>query len=112
MKEPDAARAVEPPSPYQQFGAEHPAVIEAYERFGEAVRTAGPLTAREVALAKPAISIGARMQGSTHAHARKALAQGIDRAALEHVVLLAAPTIGFPNMMAGLSWVRDVLDDS
>jgi alkylhydroperoxidase/carboxymuconolactone decarboxylase family protein YurZ len=109
MKEPEAARAVEPPSPYQHFAAKYPGVIDAYERFGEAVRAAGPLTAREAALAKLAISIGARMEGSTHAHTRKALAQGVDAAAVEHVVLLAAPTIGFPNMMAALGWVRDVV---
>jgi alkylhydroperoxidase/carboxymuconolactone decarboxylase family protein YurZ len=111
MKEPDAARAVEPPSPFREFAAKYPKVVEAYERFGEAVRAAGPLTPREVALAKLAISIGARMQGSAHAHARKALAQGIDGPALKHVALLSAPTIGFPNMMAALGWVRDVLDD-
>lgn len=108
MKEPEAARAVEPPSPFREFVATYPAVIDAYERFGEAVRAAGPLTSKEVALVKLAISIGARMQGSAHAHARKALAQNIDGKALEHVALLAAPTIGFPNMMAALGWVHDV----
>ena len=108
MKEPEAARSVQPPQPFREFAAKYPTVIEAYEQFGEAVRKAGPLTAREVALAKLAISIGARMQGSSHAHARKALAQGVDAKALEHVALLAAPTIGFPNMMAALGWVRDV----
>ena len=109
MKEPEAARSVEPPASFREFAAKYPKVVDAYERFGEAVRTAGPLTSREVALAKLAISIGARMQGSAHAHARKAIAQGIDGAALEQVALLSAPTIGFPNMMAALGWVRDVV---
>ena len=109
MKEPEAARTVTPPSAFREFAAKYPSVIDAYEHFGEAVRAAGPLTPREVAIAKLAISSGARMQGSAHAHARKALAQQIDGAALEHVALLSAPTIGFPNMMAALGWVRDVL---
>jgi len=109
MKEPEAARSLEAPAPFREFAARYPKVVDAYERFGEAVRAAGPLTSREVALAKLAISIGARMQGSAHAHARKALAQGIDATALEHVAMLSAPTIGFPNMMAALGWVRDVL---
>jgi alkylhydroperoxidase/carboxymuconolactone decarboxylase family protein YurZ len=108
MKEPEAARSVEPPKPFREFANKYPAVVAAYEQFGEAVRMAGPLSAREVALAKLAISIGARMQGSAHAHARKAIAQGIDAMAVEHVALLSAPTIGFPNMMAALGWVRDV----
>lgn len=111
MKEPDAARALEPPVPFQEFAAKYPRVVEAYERFGEEVRAAGPLTPREVALAKLAISIGARMQGSSRAHARKALAQGVDPTALEHVAVLSAPTIGFPNMMAALGWVHDVLPE-
>ena len=80
MKEPEAARSVEPPKPFREFANKYPAVVAAYEQFGEAVRKAGPLSAREVALAKLAISIGARMQGSAHAHARKAIAQGIDAA--------------------------------
>jgi alkylhydroperoxidase/carboxymuconolactone decarboxylase family protein YurZ len=111
MKEPEAARALEPPASFREFAAKYPKVVAAYERFGEEVRGAGPLTPREVALTKLAISVGARMQGSAHAHARKALAQGVDRAALEHVALLSAPTIGFPNMMAALSWVRDVVSE-
>ena len=78
MKEPEAARTVTPPAAFREFAAKYPSVTDAYEHFGEAVRAAGPLTPREVAIAKLAISIGARMQGSAHAHARKALAQQID----------------------------------
>jgi len=110
MSEPKAARAVEPPEAFREFARRHPAVVKAYESLGEEVRRAGPLSPREVALVKLGISIGARMQGSAHAHARKARAQGVEAAAIEHVALLACPTIGFPNMMAALGWVRDVLE--
>ncbi len=112
MKEPDAARKVKPPKPYRDFSKKYPAIVEAYERLGEELRAAGPLSPREVALVKLAISVGARMEGSAHAHARKALAQDIDGAAIEHVAMLSCPTIGFPNMMAALGWVRDVLQES
>ncbi len=108
MKEPDAARAVKPPKPFRDFAKQYPGVTEAYERLGEEVRAAGLLSPREVALVKLAISVGALMEGSAHAHARKAQAQGVQAADLEHVVLLSCPTIGFPNMMAALGWVRDV----
>ena len=108
MTEPKAARAVEPPEQFREFAQRYPGIVEAYERLGEQVRLAGPLSPREVALVKLGISIGARMQGAAHAHARKARAQGIEGAALEHVALLACPTIGFPNMMAALGWMRDV----
>ena len=108
MKESKSARTARPPKPFRGFASEQPAVAEAYERLGEAVRAAGPLSGREVALVKLAISIGARMEGASHAHTRKALAQGIDAAALEHLAILSCPTIGFPAMMMALGWVRDV----
>ena len=108
MQEPHAARAAKPPKQFREFAKRYPAVIEAYEQLGEQVRAAGPLPPREVALVKLGISVGARIEGSAHAHARKALAQGVEAEALEHVVLLSCPTIGFPNMMAALGWVRDV----
>jgi alkylhydroperoxidase/carboxymuconolactone decarboxylase family protein YurZ len=99
-----------PPKPYRRLAAEQPAVVAAYEKLGQAVRAAGPLSEREVALVKLAISVGARMEGAAHAHTRKALAAGIEAGALEQVALLACPTIGFPNMMAALGWVRDVTE--
>ena len=108
MKEPKSARSVRTPRPYSEFARRHAAVTTAYEQLGEAVRAAGPLADREVALVKLALSIGARMEGAAHAHGRKALAQGIEPAALEHVAILSCPTIGFPAMMMALGWVRDV----
>lgn len=112
MTEPDAARAVQPPESFREFARRFPGVVEAYERLGEQIRRAGPLSPREVALVKLAISVGARMEGAAHAHARKARAQGVEPAAIEHVALLSCPTIGFPNMMSALGWVRDVLAEA
>ena len=109
MKESNEARTTTPPKQFQDFARRFPGVVEAYEKLGEEVRAAGPLSPREVALVKLGISIGARMQGAAHAHARKARAQGIESAAIEHVALLACPTIGFPNMMAALTWLEDVV---
>ncbi|MBI4503468.1 MAG: carboxymuconolactone decarboxylase family protein [Gemmatimonadetes bacterium] len=105
------ARPPRPPKAFRDFAEKYPEVVEAYERLAERIRDAGPLSAREVELVKLAISIGARMEGATHAHARKALAQGIEPEAVEQVALLACPTIGFPNMMTARGWVRDVLTE-
>src|SRR5690606_2013651 len=66
-----------PPPSFSRFAERFPAVVEAYDRFGAVLRAAGPLSAREVALVKLAVSVGARMQGATYAHARKARAAGI-----------------------------------
>lgn len=95
-----------PPKFFRDFVAAHPEVAKAYEALGQAVRQ-GPLTEREVALVKLALSIGARLEGGAHAHARKALAAGVEPAALEQVTLLAIPTLGFPAAMASRSWVLE-----
>lgn len=108
---PEPHRTVVPPPSFRRLAERFPAVVAAYEQFGAELRAAGPLSPREVALVKLAVSVGARLQGGTYAHARKARAAGIGDADLEHVVLLAAPTIGFPGMMAALGWLRDALAD-
>jgi alkylhydroperoxidase/carboxymuconolactone decarboxylase family protein YurZ len=59
---------------------------------------------------KLAVSVGALREGAVHSHARKALAAGAAPAEMRHVAILSLPTIGFPGMMAALSWVNDVLD--
>ena len=89
--------------------AAYPEMMQAYESFGEAVRKAGPLSEREVALVKLAISIGAGLEGAAHSHCRKALQAGCSVEDLRHVAIVAAPTIGFPTMMRARSWVEDVV---
>ncbi len=98
------------PKPYKQMHQDHPELMKAYESFGEAVRKAGPLTDREVALVKLAISVGNGLEGAAHSHCRKALEAGCQPDDLRHVAYLSAPTIGFPGMMRARSWVEDVIE--
>jgi alkylhydroperoxidase/carboxymuconolactone decarboxylase family protein YurZ len=88
----------------------HPDVARAYDALGDAARKAGPLTEREIALVKLALSMGARLEGGVHAHARKALAAGVEPEALRQTAILALPTLGFPHMMAALSWVDETAE--
>ena len=97
------------PKRYQQMHADHPELMTAYESFGKATKEAGPLSEREVALVKLAISIGAGLEGAAHSHCRKAMEAGCSADDLRHVAILSAPTIGFPTMMRGKSWVEDVV---
>jgi alkylhydroperoxidase/carboxymuconolactone decarboxylase family protein YurZ len=101
-----------PPAPkrFREFSRKHPKVARAYEDLGDAVRGAGPLTEREIALVKLSLSIGAKSEGGAHAHTRKGLAAGLEAAALRHVAILAVPTLGFPHMMAALGWVDETID--
>ncbi|TWU37844.1 Carboxymuconolactone decarboxylase family protein [Novipirellula aureliae] len=97
------------PRPYKQMHSDHPALMQAYEAYGQAAAEAGPLSDREVALVKLSISIAAGLEGGSHSHCRKALAAGCSADDLRHVALLSGPTIGFPTMMRARSWVEDVL---
>jgi alkylhydroperoxidase/carboxymuconolactone decarboxylase family protein YurZ len=102
------------PKSYKRMHQTYPELMNAYEAFGQAARESGPLSAREVALVKLAISIGAGLEGAAHSHCRKALEAGCSADDIRHVAILSAPTIGFPTMMRAKSWVEDVVehDDS
>lgn len=97
------------PKRFLDFTAQYPEVADAYERLGKKVHGAGPLTDKERALVKFAISVGARLEGGAHSHVRKALAAGVSKGELYHVALLAMQTIGFPSSMAAMSWIDDVV---
>lgn len=97
------------PNSYKRMLLDYPELMQAYESFGKAAKEAGPLSLREVALVKLAISLGAGLEGASHSHCRKALEAGCNSDDLRHVALLSAPTIGFPTMMRAKSWVEDVI---
>lgn len=98
------------PKRYRQFFEDFPEVGRAYEAYGQAVAAAGPLDEKTRCLVKLAISLSARMEGGAKSHAHKALQAGATPEELRHVAVLLAPTVGFPNMMAGLGWVDEVLE--
>jgi len=98
------------PNHFRRFVETYPDIGRAYEGLGKAVASAGPLDAKTQALVKVGLSIGARMEGAVHSHVRKALEAGCTPEEIRHAVLQATTTIGFPNMMAGMSWVDDVLE--
>lgn len=97
------------PKRFLKFKKTYPEVGKAYEQLGKAAKTAGPLDSKTRALIGLAIAVGARHEGAVHSHTRKALEAGCNPAEIRHAVLLSVTTMGFPNMMAALSWVDDVL---
>ena len=100
------------PGWYEDQKKRYPAAFEAYEKLGDECRKAGPLDTRTQALAKLAIAVGARLEGAVHSHTRRALEAGATPDECRHVVLLGTTTLGFPAMMAALSWVEDVASKS
>jgi len=98
------------PGFYKRFIERYPDIGGSYMALGEACKEAGPLDDKTAELVKIGISIGAGLSGATHSHTRKALAAGATDDEIVHAVLMATTTVGFPSMMRGLAWVRDVLD--
>ncbi len=96
------------PKRFTRFMEKYPEIGKAYSDLGSAVHKSGPLDDKTRALIKVAISGGAMLEGAFHSHVRKAISAGASEDEIKHVAFLALPTIGFPSMMALLSWVDDI----
>lgn len=97
------------PKPYETFSKKFPDLLEKYRELGEACRNAGPLEEKYQDLIKLGIAAGANSRGAVMSAVRKALKTGSTPDELRHAVLLALTTTGFPNAMAAMSWVDEVL---
>lgn len=97
------------PKAHLKFRDVYPDVASAYERLGQATQEWGPLDKKTRELVKLAIAVGNRHEGGTHSHTRRALDHGATPDEVRHVALLSLTTLGFPSMMAALTWVEDVL---
>jgi alkylhydroperoxidase/carboxymuconolactone decarboxylase family protein YurZ len=97
------------PVRFQEFNTKHPQIAEAYERLAGECHKSGPLNERERSLVKLGVAIGSGMEGSVHSQVRKSLDAGLQPDEIEHAFLLALTAIGFPRMMAALTWAEDVL---
>lgn len=86
----------------------YPAVWEAYAGLGKACAEAGPLDQRTIRLVKLALAIGGLSEGAVHSHARRGLGEGLTAEELQQVALLAIPTLGFPQGVKALTWIKDV----
>lgn len=103
-----AAADVKLPETAAQMAREHPQLWQSFQKLGEQASLAGPLDARTRRLVHLAYAIAAGSEGSTHSHARRALADGIAPEELDHAALLAITTIGWGQAIKGLTWVRDM----
>ena len=99
------------PQHYQKIRARYPDVISAVENLGQAVKQAGPLTPATAQLVQLTAAVAIRSQGAVHSHARRALQAGATAEEIFHSILLLTSTVGFPNVMAALSWVTDILPE-
>jgi len=97
------------PKTYENFSKSFPEVFKDYKQLGISCRDAGPLDPKTQNLIKLGISIGANARGAIMSHTRKALTSGATAEEITHSVLLALTTTGFPNMIAAMGYVNEVL---
>ena len=98
------------PKTYEDFIKNFPTILDHYQQLGKSCRENGPLDEKYQDLIKLGIAIGANSRGAVMSSTRKALAAGAASEEIIHAVLLSLTTTGFPNMIAALGWVNEVLE--
>ncbi len=94
---------------YQRFRKLYPDYFDAVEALGTAVRRAGPLDEQVIQLVQLGAAAAIRSEGAVHSHARRALEAGASPEQIHHALLSLTSTIGFPTVVAALSWADDVI---
>jgi 4-carboxymuconolactone decarboxylase len=95
---------------YQLMKRRFPEVIEAVERLGKVTTGAGPLDEKVKQLVQLGAAAAMGSEGAVHSHTRRALEAGASAAEVHHALLLLTSTIGFPTIVAAISWADDVID--
>ncbi len=94
------------PKPYQQFRKDHPDVYQAYENLGAITADSGPLDAKTRELIKLGMAAASGSQSAVQSHTHRALDAGATAQEIEHALMLGVNTLGFPTMMAALTWAK------
>lgn len=94
---------------YLTIKAQYPGYLEAVESLGQAVKKEGPLDSKLIQLIQLGAAAAIRSEGAVHSHARRALELGATKEELHHAVIVLTSTIGFPGVVAALSWIEDVI---
>lgn len=99
------------PKPYQQFSKEHSRLWEAYEELGKAASEEGPLDLKTRELVKLGMATASKSYSAVQSHTHRALEAGASAEEIEHAIMLGVTTLGFPAMMAALSWAKVAMAD-
>lgn len=94
---------------YRHFKRQYPGYFGAVEALGTALRQAGPLDEQVIQLVQLGAAAAIRSEGAVHSHARRAREAGASPEQIRHALLALTSTIGFPTVIAALSWADDVL---
>ena len=106
MKKEKGMSQAKKPSFYKTVEKQFPEVMQAVENLGTTLRTAGPLDEKTSHLIQLAAAAAMGSEGSVCSHAKRARQAGASTDEITHALILLVSTIGFPQTMAALSWVR------
>lgn len=98
------------PKIYEYFTEQFPEVFRDFRQLGKTCRQSGPLDPKVQNLVNLGVAIGIVSRGAIMSQTRKALEAGATEAEIRHTALMALTTIGFPNTMAALGWINEVLE--
>jgi AhpD family alkylhydroperoxidase len=101
-----------PVKQHHKMKERHPQLLEAVDALGVAVAKAGPLSEKARQLVQLAAAAAIRSEGAVHSHARRAVEAGASAEEVRHAILLLTSTIGFPTVVAAMTWADDVLEVS
>jgi len=97
------------PNRFLALSQKHQDIASAVEALGKAAKQAGPIDAKNAQLIQLAAAASIRSEGAVHSHTRRAVEAGAKKDEIHHAILLLTSTIGFPTVIAALSWVDDIL---
>ncbi len=98
------------PKPFRQFQTDFPKLSQAYESLGVAASESGPITSKVRELIKLGMAAARGSESAVHSHTHRALQEGASAAEVEHTILIGITTMGFPTMMAALTWAREAME--
>lgn len=110
MTEPTDQPTDKLPGTYKRFIERFPELGAAHESVAAAVDKAGPLDARQCALVKIGICVGAGLESALRSHVRRALQHGAGVEEIEQAILLGMNTVGFPQTVAAWSWAQKQIE--
>ncbi|MEJ2388015.1 MAG: carboxymuconolactone decarboxylase family protein [Chromatiaceae bacterium] len=97
------------PSRFAELQQRFPKLFKAAESLGQAVREEGPLPEKATQLIQIGAACALRSEGAVHSHVRRALAAGATADEIYHAIVVLASTVGFPTLVAALTWADDVI---
>ncbi len=97
------------PAQYLKIKKRHEKFFRAIEELGNVVRQEGPLDERTAHLIQLAAAATIHSEGAVHSHVRRALEAGVEPEEIYHALILLTSTIGFPTVVAALSWADDII---